>query len=148
MITIVGLDGTYYAIRNERIAADILAALPHLIPVSFNPAITPVKESPKVQDRSVGVDVVLVHEIKVRKVQLIEKEVGRLAGELEQRFAITVPSGGAKAVVDTVLGLLGNHETPEISTATFDHLAAELRRRGATVTPAPHSGDFTEPQSA
>lgn len=36
----------------------------------------------------------------------------------------------------------GEPVNPDVSLATFDHLAEELRRRGATVTPAPHAGDF------
>lgn len=31
---------------------------------------------------------------------------------------------------------------PDISQASFTHLAAELVRRGATVMPAPHGGDY------
>jgi hypothetical protein len=106
MITIIGLDGTYYAVRNEAVAAGLLAALPHLIPVEFNPAHTEVKEPPKVQGRCIDLDVVLVHHITVRKTQHVENEVGRLAKALESEWGVSLPIGGSTAVVDATLQLL------------------------------------------
>ena len=35
-------------------------------------------------------------------------------------------------------------DMPDLSLCSFNYLAEALRKRGATVTPAPHGGDFAE----
>jgi hypothetical protein len=39
----------------------------------------------------------------------------------------------------------GDPDMPDLSLCSFEYLAAEMRKRGATVTPAPHGGDFESP---
>lgn len=51
-------------------------------------------------------------------------------------------------VADVILPLLSGSDggadpdMPDLRLCSFNYLAEEMRRRGATVTPAPHGGDF------
>jgi hypothetical protein len=38
----------------------------------------------------------------------------------------------------------GDPDMPDLSLCSFEYLAAELRKRGATVTAVPHGGDFSD----
>ena len=46
------------------------------------------------------------------------------------------------AKADYAASQTGDPDMPNLSLCSFEYLAAELRRRGATITPAPHGGDF------
>jgi hypothetical protein len=45
-------------------------------------------------------------------------------------------------------GRAGDPDMPDLSLCSFQYLANEMKRRGATVTPAPHGGDFASDQPA
>lgn len=117
MVTIITLDGRSYAIRNEQYAAMVLHALPHFVPVDFNPAITDSKESPKVQDRAIRLDITAVHDIAGLKRQVLEKNVDEFARRLEERFGIRQESGGAGSLFALVLDKLADFDNERLATA-------------------------------
>lgn len=53
----------------------------------------------------------------------------------EARAALTAALEGSVAVP-------ADPDMPDLRLCSFNYLADEMRRRGATVTPAPHGGDF------